>query len=96
VTYSEVVAGVTTLSASSIFPGAGTPFKAAYATVSGNHQFAVNGVAAAANANAAGPPSVTTLRFGKSTTANVGVLYLRRFRYWPRALTNAELQSVTT
>ena len=95
ITYNEVAAGSLTTSQGSPYT-IGIPFKAAMASVAGLHLSAVNGVIPAINTRATAPPPVTTLRFGKAVTATVGALYLRRVRYWPRVLSNAELQSVTT
>jgi hypothetical protein len=95
VTYNEVVGGTVITTQGAVYVP-GTTFKAAFSSVSGLHQYSLNGSAPSSNANVANPPPVTTLRFGKPVTATVGAMYLRRVRYWPQALTAAQLQSVTT
>jgi hypothetical protein len=95
VTYNEVVGGTVITTQGAVYVP-GTTFKAAFSSVSGLHQYSLNSGVPSSNANAANPPPVTTLRFGKATTATVGAMYLRRVRYWSRALSAAELQSVTT
>ena len=44
------------------------------------------------------PPALNVLTIGNALTGSAFYLngWVRRIRYWPRALTNAELQSVTT
>ena len=95
--YSELVGGVVTINSSGATGAitAGVPFKMAMSSVSGLHQHVLNGGAPASTTAAANPPPVTTLRFGKSVSVTTGSFYLRRVRYWPRALSAAELQSVT-
>jgi hypothetical protein len=92
----EAVASTTVFSSAAL--GAiplGMPFKLAYSSTSGARQYALNGATGALGPGVSNPPAVTTLRLGKSTTPTGGSFYLRRVRYWPRALSNAELQSVT-
>jgi len=74
----------------------GPPFKMGYSTRSGAHQYALNGVASSVGNAATDPPPVTTLKLGRAVPATLGSFYLRRARYWPRALTTSELQAVTT
>jgi hypothetical protein len=97
VRFFEINANTTTLNGA----GAGTitagvPFKSGAVSISGQHGYMLNGGAFISNAAAANPPTVTTLRIGKPTSATVGSFYIRRVRYWPQALTAAQLQSVTT
>jgi hypothetical protein len=78
---------------------AGVPFKAAMAYDAAGSRIVLNaGAVAAAGVPAGGMPTgLTTLWFAQvpgGTPTLCG--YLRRVRYWPRALTNAELQAVTT
>jgi hypothetical protein len=98
VSYFEVVGGVTNanITIPSAPLGLGTPFKAGLSTASATHQIAFNGGAPMLNTSATNPPPVTTLRLGKPFTATNSALYLRRFRYWPLALSDSQLQSVTT
>jgi len=98
VQYFEVVAASTTMNGS--MPNnpfvLGVPFKAGFSTVSALHQITYNGLPPTATFAVANPPSVTTLRLGRSIAATTSSFYLRRFRYWPRALSGAELQATTT
>jgi hypothetical protein len=58
---------------------------------------ALNGGAAAVVAAPILPVGITTLRFGRNVTGSAQMNgYLRRARYWPRALSNAELKAATT
>ena len=55
------------------------------------------GTVASATTLTAGFSGVTSFKFmGDSVAADQSNGYLRRFRYWPRVLTNAEMQQVTT
>jgi hypothetical protein len=75
-------------------PGAIT--KAAVATRSGQQLSALNGVTAAADVQATTLTGLTTLAMGKSANALPLNGWMRRVRYWPRALSAGELQAVTT
>jgi hypothetical protein len=88
-----------------VFSGVGPAFafgavnKAAFAYLSGASRAAVNGTAFGPNATTFSALTGTTVVLG-SDGVNPGIWvldgWLRRVRYWPRALSNAELQSVTT
>jgi hypothetical protein len=94
--YFQNIGGVTTTNNASlgnITPGA--VFKSAVSTASTQHKYALNGAVSAPDPNAANPPPVTTLGIGRGTYI-AGSSYIRRVRYWSRALSNSELQSVTT
>jgi hypothetical protein len=75
----------------------GTPFKiAATYSASGTHT-ALNGVLGTGTAAVSTPATYTTLRLGvtDSSNGNPANGYLRRVQYWPRVLSDAEMQSVT-
>jgi hypothetical protein len=75
---------------------AGANFKAGAALLSGSVYGTVNG-GAIVSASGAAPSGLTTLRIGNSTAVTQALNgWMRRIRYWPRALSNTELQSVTT
>lgn len=83
-----------------LFTGAitlGSPFKLGMSWSAGAQTSAVNGTFGASATGALNPVSITTLRIG-----NDGVLseytngWARRIRYWPRALSSAELLVQTT
>lgn len=73
------------------------PAKIALAQTPTAGTLVLNGGAAATIAWASGlPPGLSRLQVGSLSTANSLNGWLRRIRYWPRALSSAELQSVTT
>ena len=93
----ESIGGVLTFNSNTLgkVPAA-QPFKMGYSTAAGAHFYALGGVVSPVS-NAAGTlPVVTTLKLGRAVPVTIGSLYLRRARYWPRALNVTELQSVTT
>ena len=76
----------------------GTPFKiAATYSAAGTH-VAFNGAMGGGTAAVSTPATYTTLRLGvtDSNNANAANGYLRGVQYWPRVLSDAELQQVTT
>jgi hypothetical protein len=96
--YFENLAGAGTASITAGTVTVGVPFKAGVSTTSGAHQCALNGTVNSAGGGSANTPptGITTMRLGRAATATQGAQWLRRVRYWPRALSSAELQSVTT
>jgi hypothetical protein len=76
----------------------GTPFKIA-ANYSSAIRVAFNGaMGTGAPGVLASAPTYTTLRFGvtDSSNSNPANGYIRRVQYWPRVLSDAEMQQVTT
>ena len=73
----------------------GSVFKSASAFKAGDQAICLNGGTTATGANAS-LPAVTTLRLG-SFVGNLNSIngYLRRVTYYPRRLSNAELQAIT-
>jgi hypothetical protein len=93
----EASGGATTLNTLNAgSPTVGMPFQVAMSSAASAHQLALNGSLATLGTNASPPPIVTTLRLGKGNAATSGSFYLRRFRYWSRALSASEMQAVTT
>jgi hypothetical protein len=93
----SVVAGVTSYSIN--YPGTfaiGVPFKAGLAVTQAGGTGVLNG---GVPGTAAGPTptGLTTLRIGQNAPGS-GYMngWVRRIRYWPRALSNAELIAATT
>lgn len=92
----EIAAGVTNYNNNSLgkIPF-GTPFKLGYSTISGAHFYALNGATSALNTTVGTLPVVTTLKIGRAVPVTLGSFYMRRVRYWPRALSVLEMQSIT-
>jgi hypothetical protein len=62
-----------------------------------NHSLSLNGSAVITAVNAQGlPPGITTLRIGSQIGSNQIGGWMRGVRYWPRALTNAEMIAETS
>ena len=76
-------------------PTLGSVSKIALSFTTTSHNIAANGNVSAGVANSAAP-TVTQLNLG-NRPANDRALggWLRRVRYWPRVLSNTELQQVT-
>jgi hypothetical protein len=91
-----LVASATTATAALGSIAAGVNFKAGAAMLPGSVYGTVNG-GSIVTANGAQPAGLTTMRIGNSLAVNQSLNgYFQRIRYWSRALSNAELQSVTT
>lgn len=71
----------------------GVPVKAALRAGTNDLRFASTGTLLAADVSATAPATPTHVRFGSSGGSN---MYLRRCALWTRALSDSELQSVTT
>ena len=76
----------------------GTPFKIASTYAASGTRTAFNGVNGTATAVVSTPATYTTLRLGMTDPGNANLAngYLRRVQYWPRALSDTELQAVTS
>jgi hypothetical protein len=62
----------------------------------GTNDFALSENGGAVTTDTSGTvPTVTTLGIGSLTSANVGTGYIRRIAFYPRRLTNAELQALS-
>jgi hypothetical protein len=99
---SAAINAVVTLASSAVYAQAagtstpGTAFRAAIAFTGGTQAAALAGTLGTGGTAATMPSALTTLRFGvDSAGAEVADGYLRRVRYWPRALSTTELQTVT-
>ena len=73
----------------------GVTFKAAMTTIAGQQTSAFNSVLGPTG-TAAQVAGLSQLLLGSSVQGLQINGYIRRFRYWPRVLTNTELQQVTT
>jgi hypothetical protein len=96
VSIAAVVASATTYNIGTGSVIAGTPFKTAAAINPSGASISFNGATPASSAGAT-PSGLTTFHLGQNAT-NSGLAngYLRRLRYWPRTLSNAELQVATS
>lgn len=92
----EVVATATTVNISGGVLAASIPFKTATAINASGASICLNG-GAVTNGAAAMPAGLTTFRIGQNAVG-IGFTngYIRRIRYWPRALSSIELQVATT
>lgn len=73
-----------------------TAFKFAYATAANNFAAVLNGGAPATDALGTMPSGLTTFEIASSFAGTVNTGHIRRITYYPRRLTNAELQTLTT
>lgn len=72
-----------------------TPYKQAVALALNNSVGAVNGNSGTTDTAVGVPSGLTTTRFAASSTAVVSNIWFRKIAYYPRRLTNAELQGIT-
>lgn len=93
----SVVAGVTEVNLNAT-PVAGARCKSAYRYRLNDWAICSNGGAIAPDTLAGVLPSVTTLALGVSSTVNTPTMWrwLRKVSYYPRGLTNTELQAITS
>lgn len=99
---SAAIDAVVTLAGSAVYAQAagtstpGTAFRAAIAYTGGAQATALAGALGTAGTAATMPSALTTLRLGAdSAGSELADGYLRRIRYWARALSTTELQTVT-
>lgn len=92
-----VVAGTTEASNStpSATYTANTPYKVALALALNNSVSAISGSAGTTDTTVSIPSGLTTARFAASSSAVVSNIWFRRIAYYPRRLSNAELQGIT-
>jgi hypothetical protein len=78
-----------------VVPGA--VMKTALSAVAGSQRATVNGATPTTNAGASQPSNITMMRVGCDQSGALQLNgYMQRLRVWPRALSSAELQQVTT
>ena len=70
--------------------------KVATASAAGSYAISANGNTAVSDSFASPPPSVTTMRIGLRPSGTQANLHLQRVLYYPRRLTNTEIQALTT
>jgi hypothetical protein len=91
------VAGVT--SGSNVTPAttyvANTLYKVAAGVKLDDMQSALNGVSGSTDNTTLLPTGLTTLRFGATTGSAISNFWIRRFAYYPRRLSQAELAAIT-
>jgi hypothetical protein len=75
---------------------ANTLYKQALALELNNSVSAVNGTVGTPDTSVTVPQGLTTLRLGASSAGATSALWLRRITYYPRRLSNSELQAITT
>ena len=81
----------------SFSPVADTTYKAALAYAANNHAATVGGAAVATNTVIGTPSGITTLRVGVEAFGTASANgHIRKVAYYPKRLTNALLQSLTT
>jgi hypothetical protein len=73
-----------------------TPYKVALAFANGSQRASLNGAAIVSAATATITTGVTLLAIGGDGIGSQMNSYIRRVQFWPRQLTDAELQQVTT
>jgi hypothetical protein len=73
-----------------------TVFKFAYATAANNFAAVLNGGAPATDALGTMPSGLTTFEIASSFAGTVNTGHIRRITYYPRRLSNTELQTLTT
>ena len=83
-----------TVASSSI--ASGVVQKVAGSVDTNNFRYAANGVSGTPDVSGTGLSDVTAIKFATDTTNQALYGYLRRAALWTRALTDAELQSLTT
>ena len=74
---------------------ANTSYKQAVALELNNSVGAINGVAGTPDTVVNVPTGLTTMRFGASSAGVTSNIWFRRITYYPRRLSNAELQTIT-
>lgn len=98
---SSITAAMVENAGSNLLPGVSQPYTANEPVKLGLAYGSINAVASGSNsqstAGTAGPPTNGTLYLGIAADTTGWLLngYLRRIRYWPRALSQSELQGVT-
>ena len=90
-------AGATQVAMSSGNITSGSSFKVAYAYAVNNFAASLNGANAVVDVSGEVPTGISTLRIGDIKTANRTLNgYIQRIVYWPKALSSAQLQALST
>ena len=93
-----VISGTTeaTNSTPSTVYTASTPYKQAVALALNNSVGAINRTAGTTDTTVGVPSGLTTARFAATSTGTVSNIWFRKIAYYPRRLTNNELQGITS